>query len=110
MEISYPIFEYHAGFKDNATPWSGHKCFGYNLVKYLDPGVVVELGTWKGTSFYSFCQAVKDSKGKTKLVAIDTWQGDMHTNLYGDKIFNDFLYGLNDYYKTLNATYLRKNF
>ncbi len=109
-ELIYPYFEYTESFEDNSTPWSGHKCFGYNLVRNLQPGLIVELGSWKGTSFYSFCQAAKDSKSKTKLVAIDTWQGDTHAGLFGDKVFNDFKSILSKYYNGVSANYIRKSF
>jgi len=109
-ELSYPYFEYSQSFKDNSTPWAGHKCFGYNLVKNLEPGLVVELGAWKGSSFYAFCQAVKDKKSKTKLIAIDTWQGDLHAGKYSDDVFNGFKAILAQYYKDVPASYIRKSF
>ena len=109
-EISYPYFEYTLSFKDNATPWAGHKCFGYNLVKNLEPELVVELGSWKGTSFYSFCQAVKDQKLKTKLVAIDTWHGDSQAGTFGDNVFDEFKRLLSAYYSGVQASYMRQTF
>lgn len=109
-EIGYPYFEYTESFKDNSTPWAGHKCFGYNLVKNLEPKLVVELGSWKGTSFYSFCQAAKDKKLNTKLVAIDTWQGDEHAGKFGDEVFNQFKLLLSKYYPDVQASYMRQTF
>jgi methyltransferase family protein len=109
-QLVFPYFEYTESFEDNSTPWAGHKCFGYNLVRNLEPGLVVELGSWKGTSFYSFCQAVKDTKSKTKLIAVDTWQGDSHAGHFGDKVFNDFNAILTKYYNGVSASHLRKSF
>lgn len=109
-EITHPYFEYRDSFKDNSTPWAGHKCFGYNLVSNLEPGIVVELGTWKGTSFYSFCQAAKDKKLSTKLVAIDTWQGDIHAGRYGDEVFEQFKQILARYYPDVQASSIRQTF
>jgi len=109
-ETTYADFEYNESFKDNATPWAGHKCFGYNLIKNLEPGLVVELGSWKGTSFYSFCQAAKDAKLSTKLVAIDTWQGDTQAGMFGNEVFDQFKLLLSKYYPAVNASYLRKTF
>jgi Methyltransferase domain len=109
-EITYPNFEYTELFKDNATPWAGHKCFGYNLIKNLQPGLVVELGSWKGTSFYSFCQAAKDYKLNSRLVAIDTWQGDTQAGMFGDEVFNHFKQLLSKCYGGVNANFLRKTF
>lgn len=64
--------------------WSGHRRFAYDLVRYVQPRTIVELGTLYGTSFFSFCQAVKDGALRTHCFAIDTWQGDQHTGQYGN--------------------------
>jgi len=62
MEWKYykPKFEYEEIFQDTGWPWAGHKYFAYDLIRNVQPKVVVELGTHKGTSLWSFCQAVKD--------------------------------------------------
>ena len=109
-KIINPYFEYSGSFEDNSTPWAGHKCFSYNLIRNLEPSLVVELCTWKVSSFYSFCQAVKDIKGKTKLVAIDTWQGDSHAGKYTDEVFDTFKEILSKYYKDVPAGFIRKTF
>ena len=56
-----PKFDYEEMFFDIGRPWSGHKFFGYDLVRNFKPQRIVELGTAHGTSFFSFCQAVKDA-------------------------------------------------
>ena len=38
-------FEYNQEFEDFNLPWSGHKILAYDLVKYLEPKVIVALGT-----------------------------------------------------------------
>jgi len=70
--------------------WSGHRRFAYDLVRYAKPRKVVELGTFYGTSFFSFCQGVKDENLSSQCFAIDTWQGDPHIGDYdsiGEQIF-----------------------
>jgi hypothetical protein len=69
------------------SPWSGHIYFGYDLVRFMKPKKIVELGTYLGTSFFSFCQGVKDEKISTECFAIDTWQGDEHSGFYGEEIY-----------------------
>ena len=32
-------------------PWSGHRSFAYDLVSFVKPNTIVELGTHYGTSF-----------------------------------------------------------
>lgn len=82
MDWSYhdPVFEHAA---DPAAAWLGHRRFGYDLVRNLRPRRLVELGVSLGTSFFAFCQAVKDGGLGTELVAVDTWEGDVHTGNYG---------------------------
>ncbi|WP_163853295.1 class I SAM-dependent methyltransferase [Paenibacillus elgii] len=63
--------------------WSGHRRFAYDLVRFAKPRLIAELGTLYGTSFFSFCQAVKDGNLPARCFAVDTWQGDMHTGYYG---------------------------
>lgn len=75
-----PVFEHDV---DPQASWRGHRRFGYDLVRNLRPRRLVELGVCLGTSFFAFCQAVKDGGLDTELVAVDTWEGDEHTGRYG---------------------------
>ena len=105
-----PKFEYEEKMNDLALPWAGHKYFAYDLIRNAKPEVLVELGTFKGTSFFSFCQAVKDEKLGTKLFAIDTWQGDEHGGFYGDDIYKNVESIKREYYYNLDVQLLRKTF
>ena len=82
-----PVFEHAA---DPAASWLGHRRFGYDLVRNLRPRRLVELGVCLGTSFFAFCQAVKDGGLDTELVAVDTWEGDEHTGRYGPGYLDEF--------------------
>ena len=64
-------------------PWSGHRRFAYDLVSFVKPSTIVELGTHYGTSFSSFCQA----KLPNYLSTVDTWKGDPHAGLYGENVY-----------------------
>ncbi|KAB2488081.1 class I SAM-dependent methyltransferase [Priestia endophytica] len=70
------------------SAWGGHRDFAYDLVRFMQPKLVVELGTQYGVSFFSFCQAVKDGGLSTSCHAIDTWEGDPHSGLYDKNVFN----------------------
>ena len=105
-----PKFEYEKDFHDVAWPWAGHKYFAYDLVANLEPRKIVELGTHKGTSFFSFCQAAKDQKLKTEINAVDTWEGDEHAGFYGDEIYAGVQNSLKKYYSNINAKLIRKIF
>lgn len=67
--------------------WSGHQPFAYWLVKVLRPASIVELGTFYGESYFTFCQAVAESGLDCRCTAVDTWRGDAHAGSYGDAVF-----------------------
>ena len=52
-----PRFEYEDTFENVETAWSGHRYFAYDLDSNLKPGLIVELGSYKGTSFFAFFQS-----------------------------------------------------
>lgn len=87
--IHEPVFSAEKICPDyRVWPWNGHRLFAYDLIAFLQPKVFVELGTYWGTSFFSFCQAVQDFHLGTRCVAIDTWEGDDHTGKYDPKVFD----------------------
>ncbi len=67
-------------------PWSGHRNFAYDLVRWMKPARIVELGVHWGTSFFAFAQAIKDHRLQTELVGVDTFKGDEHAGAYGDEV------------------------
>lgn len=69
---------------------SENREFLYKITKKIKPKLIVELGTYYGCSYFSFAQAIKDNRLATKLVGIDTWEGDTHTGLYNDTVFETF--------------------
>ncbi|NEZ45390.1 class I SAM-dependent methyltransferase [Paenibacillus alvei] len=71
------------------SAWVGHRSFAYDLVTFVQPKIVVELGTHWGASFYSFCQAVKDNWLPTVCYAVDTWQGDSHSGSYKENVYEE---------------------
>ncbi len=62
--------------------WSMHLPFAYDLMRELRPSVFVELGVYKGESYFTFCQSVEENDLPTLCYGIDTWQGDVHTGAY----------------------------
>lgn len=77
------------------SPWTGHKRFAYDYVRFMEPEVVVELGSYYGCSAFSFLQAIKDGGSKTSFYAIDTWAGDDYTQ-------NDYKEDIYGAYKSIN--------
>ena len=69
--------------------WTEHIYFGYDLVAQFKPGVLVELGTDRGESYFAFCQAIAENGTRTQAFAIDHWQGDPHAGSYDEATFTD---------------------
>ena len=81
------------------STWTGHTPFAMFLIDLLRPKVLVELGTYYGTSYCAFCQAVKELNIETKCYAVDTWEGDSQSGFFGNEVlidlktYHDKLYG-----------------
>jgi hypothetical protein len=69
--------------------WSMHLPFAYDLMREFRPKVFVELGVWKGESYFAFCQSVEENGVATQCYGIDTWRGDVHAGIYGPEIGNE---------------------
>ena len=80
------------------SAWWGHVPFAAWLVAAQRPRRIVELGSWRGVSYFSLCQAVQAAELDCRCHAVDTWAGDPHAGLYGPEVheafrrFNDALY------------------
>lgn len=103
-------FEYEDMYLDLGGAWSGHKYFGYDLVRNLKPRLVVELGVHLGCSIFSFSQAVKDGKLSTQTDGIDTWKGDQNSGYYSDVIFKRVHEIKNSCYPNLKINFVKTTF
>ncbi len=91
------------------SAWLSHGPFAFWLVSELKPASIVELGTHNGYSFFTFCQAVRETGQQTRCFAVDTWQGDEHAGFYGEDVYRSVRqYRDREYPET--ATLLRKTF
>lgn len=70
-------------------PWAGHRGFAYDLVRFIRPSRLVELGVHWGTSYFAFLQAMRDEKIDGECVGVDTWRGDGHTGPYGEDVYKN---------------------
>lgn len=85
--ISDPEFQADAVVPLNPVyPWAGHRNFAYDLVRWMRPARIVELGVHWGTSFFAFAQAIKDEHLPTRLIGVDTFRGDEHAGTYGGEV------------------------
>ena len=69
------------------STWVDHLPFGYDLVAALRPKMLVELGTHKGLSYFTFCQSMKENEIDGLCYAVDTFEGDEHTDKYDESVF-----------------------
>lgn len=92
------------------SPWSGHRQFAYDMIEYLKPERVVELGTHYGCSFFAFLQACKDFNLDTQVIAIDCWEGDEQAGFYGDDVYNTVEKTVKEYFPQQNSKMIRKYF
>ena len=67
--------------------WEGHRDFAYDLVNYIKPKRLVELGSQYGCSLFAFCQCVLDNGLDTKIDAVDYWSGDIGAEDTGEEVF-----------------------
>lgn len=98
----YTNFEFNTEIPIASSPWGGHSFFAYDLVRNIQPSIIVELGTYTGNSLFAFAQAIKDGELKTELHGIDTWEGDKHAGFYGEELYMAFLGVKDKYYQSVN--------
>lgn len=75
--------------RTSPSTWIGHTPFAMFLTDILRPNTIIELGTYYGTSYCAFCQAVEQLGLNTKCYAIDTWQGDSQSGFFGNEVLED---------------------
>lgn len=102
--ISDPEFQADAVVPLNPVyPWGGHRGFAYDLVRWMRPARIVELGVHWGTSFFAFAQAIKDDKLPTELIGVDTFRGDEHAGFYGDEVLETVRRIIERYFQVQNV-------
>ena len=89
--------------------WIGHIPFAFELVGRLRPTTIVELGTYSGSSFAAFCQAVTACGSDTKCFGIDLWEGDMHMGKFDEALFLEISTYVSANYPNI-ATLIRTDF
>jgi glycosyltransferase involved in cell wall biosynthesis len=72
-----------------SSAWHQHIPFAMHLIEVLKPEIIVELGTYKGDSYCSFCQAIQELQLNTRCFAVDTWRGDEQGGYFGTEVLED---------------------
>ena len=91
------------------SAWLGHLPFAFWVVEELRPASFVELGTHHGASYLGICQAVQHCDLDTRCYAVDTWEGDEHSGLYGEDVLEQ-LRGVHDARYAAFSSLLRMTF
>ena len=68
--------------------WSDHVPFAFDLMTALRPAWFVELGTFRGESYFAFCQAAQAAGVETRACAVDTWMGDEQAGSLEENAFH----------------------
>ena len=89
--------------------WTAHVFFAYDLVALERPASLVELGTDRGESYFSFCQSVAENRTGTHCFAVDNWKGDAQSGLYEEITFTQ-VEAHNRMHYAAFSTLLRKSF
>ncbi|MCP1648312.1 class I SAM-dependent methyltransferase [Pseudomonas nitroreducens] len=69
------------------STWIDHIPFGYDIVAAVRPKMLVELGTHNGMSYFTFCQSMKENDIDGVCYAVDTFEGDVHSDKYDESVF-----------------------
>lgn len=89
--------------------WIGHIPFAYELIARQRPKIIVELGTYSGSSFAAFCQAVEACGLDAKCYGVDLWQGDVHMGRFEEDLYQEISAYMASTYPAI-ATLVRKDF
>ena len=109
--ISNPEFQADTVCPMNPVwPWGGHRNFAYDLVRWMQPRRIVELGVHWGTSFFTFAQAIKDARLSTELIGVDTFKGDEHAGEYGEEVLGAVRTVIDRYFRDAAITLHRMFF
>jgi hypothetical protein len=89
--------------------WIGHIPFAFELIGRMNPRSIVELGTYSGSSFAAFCQAVHASGGNGHCYGVDLWAGDIHMGSFDEALYQEISGYVTAEYPGI-ATLIRKDF
>jgi predicted O-methyltransferase YrrM len=89
--------------------WIGHIPFAFELIGRMRPRSTVELGTYSGSSFAAFCQAVEASGGSGHVYGVDLWQGDVHMGSFDEDLYQEMVDFVSKRFPSI-ATLVRKDF
>ena len=97
------VLAFRPRHQSDQIDWQGLLPAAAWLTALLQPRRFVELGSYAGDSYCSFCQSIDELGVDCKAFAVDLWEGDEHTGAYGPEI----LAKLRDYHDPKYAHFSR---
>jgi len=94
---------------ERESAWIEHIPFAFFTAKNLKPNTFVELGTHYGTSYFAFCEVLKELPLKAKCYAVDHWKGDLQAGYYTESVY-DYVNQVNEKYYRDFSTLLKMPF
>ncbi len=71
------------------SAWLEHAPLAFWIMEAARPRVLVELGSYRGYSFFAFCQAVRALGLSTRCHAVDTWKDALPVEADGEEVFQE---------------------
>ena len=90
--------------------WEGHRDFAYDLLNFVQPERIVELGSQYGCSLFAFCQSVKDNGLNTQINAIDYWKGDIGAENTGEEVYEIVKRTIEVFFRNLDINLYQMDF
>ena len=87
---SQEVLTFFPQYRSTQVAWQGLTPAACWLIRTLRPGCLVELGSYRGDSFFSFLQAAATEPAVKALWAVDSWSGDQHTGPFDDRVAAQF--------------------
>ncbi|MGB8814569.1 MAG: class I SAM-dependent methyltransferase, partial [Paracoccaceae bacterium] len=84
------VLTFFPDYRSTQVAWQGLTPVAAWVIEAVRPARLVELGSYRGDSFFSFLQAAQGVSEVRDLCAIDTWAGDIHTGHYADDVLAQF--------------------
>lgn len=87
--MTLPSANFHPRYVSKISNWHGHFGFACDLISFVRPKILVELGVHNGDSYFCFCESIHHLELSCDCYGIDNWKGDEQSGLYGDEVFEE---------------------
>lgn len=87
----------HEKYHYKPVGWNSYHPIFEKTIKLTKPELIIELGSWYGTSAIHMAKIIKNEKLHTKILCIDTWFGSLEFIGLHEKDHDRQLYPVNGY-------------